>query len=140
MSALRLVVAAVVTAALTWLVGWWAVIPVALAAGILPARWRMSGGAMALAAATGWGALLALHATSASFGTLLQRMGGVLRVPGVALVVVALLYVALLGWSAAIVGASLAHLTSRRSALPRDDSAERSSSSTRAAIVESSVR
>lgn len=104
---MRVLAAALAVALLTWLAGWWAVVVVALVAGALPARFRLGGAAMAAAGALGWAMLLARHGVQPAFATLLERVGGVLQLPGLALVAVALLYAALLGWSGATVGAAI---------------------------------
>ena len=114
---LRLLAAALAVAILTWLVGWWAVVVVALVAGALPVRLRLGGGMMAAAGALGWTMLLARHALHPAFATLLQRVGGVLQLPGVALLAVALLYAALLGWSGATVGGAVVRALRRRESL-----------------------
>lgn len=111
--ALRIAIVAVAVATLTWTLGWWAVAPVALVAGLLPRRWRLGGGAMAVAAALAWGAWLAWQASHGQFGTLLDRVGGVLQLPAAALLVVAVLFPALLGWAGATVGAAIATLLTR---------------------------
>jgi hypothetical protein len=125
--ALRLLAAALAVAILTWLAGWWAVVVVALVAGALPSRFRLGGGLMAAAGALGWALLLARHALHPAFATLLQRVGGVLQLPGVALLAVALLYAALLGWSGATVGGAIARLWPRGETQPgsRSSSDER---------------
>jgi len=100
----RLLAAAAATALLTWSVGWWAVVPVALAAGALPPRWRLTPGAMALGGTLGWGTLLLFQLLHPASGALLAGVAGVFQLPGTALVIVTLLYAALLAWSAAVLG------------------------------------
>ncbi|HYD54794.1 MAG TPA: hypothetical protein VEA99_19325 [Gemmatimonadaceae bacterium] len=114
--AARLALAALATAALTWFVGWWGVVVVALVAGALPARLGLGAGAMALAGALGWASLLAVQATHPDFPLVLDRVGSVFRVPGVAVLLVSLLFVALLGWSAAVVGGAVGRVGTRRPA------------------------
>lgn len=111
--AARIALAAIAVALLTWLLGWWAVVPAAIAAGLLPARMRLGGAAMALASALAWGLLLAWQASHAQFGALLDRVQSVLRLPAPALLVVALLFPALLGWAGATLGNLVSPLGSR---------------------------
>lgn len=81
----------------TWWGGWWAV-PL-LAAGW---QWLRPGSAWSIgvAALLAWGGLLMLL-PPAPFGRLLERLGGLLSLPGPVLLVLPLAYVLLLGWSAA---------------------------------------
>jgi len=98
--------AAALTAAGTWLVGWWAVIAVAAAWQLLSREgpaWRA-----AVAAPLGWGLLLALIPL-APLGRLTERLAGVLRLPPWALVLLVLGYASLLGWSAARVMGGFTH-------------------------------
>lgn len=94
---LELLLLAVLMAAGTWLGGWWAV-PL-LAAGW---QWLRPGSAWSIgvAALLAWGGLLMLL-PPAPFGRLLERLGGLLSLPGPLLLVLPLAYVLLLGWSAA---------------------------------------
>lgn len=101
-----------VTAA-TWLGGWWGVVVVALVAGVCH---RADGGRpwrVALATVLAWAGLLAFDAMSGSLPHVARTVGGATRAPAFALLVVTLLLAALLAWSAAIVTAELARLTSR---------------------------
>jgi hypothetical protein len=61
----------------------------------------------ALSAIVAWAALLLFDATSGRFGALASAVGGVMRVPAVAVIVVTLLFAALLAWSAAAIGAEV---------------------------------
>ena len=101
-------VATLAIAAMTWVAGWWGVALAALVVGAT--QWRRGGiGWMtALAAIVAWGALLLMDAASGRFGALASSVGGVMRVPAAALVVVTLLFAALLAWSAAVVGSEVA--------------------------------
>ncbi len=94
---LELLLLAVFMAAGTWLGGWWAV-PL-LAAGW---QWLRPGSAWSIgvAALLAWGGLLLLL-PPAPFGRLLERLGGLLSLPGPVLLVLPLAYALLLGWSAA---------------------------------------
>ena len=101
-------------AALTWLFGWWGLVIAALIAGA--AFHRRGGGAwlVALAAVVAWGALVLVNTLGGRFSTLATSIGGVLRVPAAALLVVTLLVGALLGWSAAVVGGEIGRLARAR--------------------------
>lgn len=103
----RLLAATLATSALTWWLGWWAVVPIAIVAGALPPRFRLGPGAMALAGMLGWGALLVVQVTHPAFGALLERVASVFQLPGAALVIVTLLYAMLLAWSAAVIGGAI---------------------------------
>ena len=101
-----LVFAAVLMAAGTWLVGWWAVIAVAVVWQLVardgPA-WRA-----AVAAPLAWGVLLALIPL-APLGRLTERLAGIFRLPPWMFVLLVLGYASLLGWSAARVARAFAH-------------------------------
>jgi hypothetical protein len=96
-------------AMLTWLLGWWGVVLAALVAGAVLQR-RGAAWLVALAAVVAWGALLAANALGGRFSSLATSLGGVLRVPAVALMAVTLLFGALLAWSAAVVGVEIGRL------------------------------
>jgi hypothetical protein len=103
-------------AALTWLLGWWGVLVVALVIGFV---FRAEGGGgwrIAVAAALAWLALLAVDAASGPVGLVGTRLAGVMRVPAAVLVVVTLLFPALLAWSAAT---TVAMALGRRISPPR---------------------
>jgi hypothetical protein len=90
-------------AALTWLLGWWGVL---LAAAIVGFVFRDHGGGgwrVGLSGALAWGALLLFDALAGPFGVVSTTLGGVMRVPGLVLVLVTLALPALLAWSAATV-------------------------------------
>ncbi|HET7188880.1 MAG TPA: hypothetical protein VFI52_12040 [Gemmatimonadaceae bacterium] len=107
-------IAAAAMAVLTWLIGWWAVPLVAAFVGsVLYLRagiaWRM-----ALAAAIAWALLLLVDATTGRLGVAATTLGGVLRVPGVVLVLITLAFPALLAWSAATVAIAVRRLEAAR--------------------------
>ena len=104
------VVTALAVALLTWLLGWWGVAVAALVAGAL--LWRRRAGAwlVALAAVVAWGSLLVVDSIGGRFATLASSLAGVMRVPAPALLIVALLFAALLAWSAAVVGSEIGRL------------------------------
>ena len=101
---------------LTWLIGWWGVPLVALLGGLVHYREGGGGWRIALAGALSWGALLAVSAASGSLGAVMATVGGILRVPGVVLVLLTLAFPALLAWSAATAAAETRRLLDRRGA------------------------
>ena len=111
-----LLVSAIATAATTWVVGWWGVVLAALVVGAV--QWRRPGIAWlnALATVIAWSALLLLDAASGRFGALASVIGGVMRVPAAAVVVVSLLFAALLAWSSAVLGSEIGQAMRKRSA------------------------
>jgi hypothetical protein len=96
-------------ATLTWAFGWWGVVIAALVAGAVLQR-RGAAWLVALAAVVAWGALVAVDTLGGRFPALATSIGGVLRVPAAALLVVTLLFGALLAWSAAVVGGEMGRL------------------------------
>jgi hypothetical protein len=105
---------AMMMTALTWLVGWWGVLLVALLAGVVHFREGGGGWRIALAGALSWGALLAVNAATGSLGVVTATLGGIMRVPGAVLVLLTLAFPALLAWSAATVAAETRRLLDRR--------------------------
>jgi hypothetical protein len=101
-------------AALTWLLGWWGVLLAAVIVGFVFHDYGGGGWRVGLSAAIAWGALLAADATAGSFGAVSTVLGGVMRVPGFALVLVTLAFPALLAWSAATVVAASRRLVGAR--------------------------
>jgi hypothetical protein len=101
-------------AALTWLLGWWGVLFAAAIVGYTFADRRGEGWRVALAAALAWGALLAVDAVAGPLGVVSAALGGVMRVPGVVLLLLTVAFPALLAWSAATVVAESRRLVSRR--------------------------
>ena len=108
---IALLATAVGIAALTWLLGWWGVVIAALVAGAILHRRAGAAWLVALAAVVAWGALVAVDMLGGRFPPLATSIGGVLRVPAGALLVVTLLFGALLAWSAAVVGGEIGRLT-----------------------------
>jgi hypothetical protein len=98
---------AVAVAALTWLLGWWGVVLAALVAGVVLRYRRGAAWLVALAAVVAWAVLLAVDAVGGRFSTLAGAVAGVMQVPVPALLLVTLLFGALLGWSAAVVGSEI---------------------------------
>ena len=107
---LVLLAVAATTAMLTWLVGWWGTVVVALIAGVLLRRRSGAAWLIALGAVVGWSALIVVDMFGGSFSTLAASVAGVMRVPVPALLVVTLLFAALLAWSAAVVGREVGEL------------------------------
>lgn len=99
---------AVAMAALTLLLGWWGVLLAALVTGWAFRREGGGGWRIALAAAVAWGALLLADAASGALGAVMRTIGGVMRVPGIVVVLLTLAFPALLAWSAATVMAGVA--------------------------------
>ncbi|MEP6990350.1 MAG: hypothetical protein ABJA80_05405 [bacterium] len=114
-------IVALASAGATWILGWWGVAVVAVLAGVVQ---RANGGTpwrVALGCAAGWAMLLALDAVGGRFGRLTSVVAGVVAIPAVALLIAALLFPALIGWSGATVGA----LLSQRRAAPDRSVVER---------------
>ena len=100
-----LLIVALVVAGATWFVGWWSVVLVALVAGYVYRARDGRAWSVALGAASGWAALLLFDAFSGPLAHAATTIGGAMRIPAPALLVVTLLFPALLAWSAATVAA-----------------------------------
>lgn len=100
--------------ALTWLLGWWGVVIAALVAGAVLHQRDGAAWLVALAAVVAWGALFVVDMLGGRFAVLAASIGGVLRVPAGALLIVALLFGGLLAWSAAVVGGEIGRLARAR--------------------------
>jgi hypothetical protein len=100
--------AVVAVCGLTWVVGWWGVVVSSLVVGAMWWRRPAIAWIVALAAITGWGALLLVNAASGRLGALADAVSGVMRIPASVLMIATLLFAGLLGWSAAVVGGELA--------------------------------
>jgi len=109
---IQLIVVSVLMAMLTWFAGWWMVPVIGAAYGAWAARARLTLVTATLSAVLGWGALLAYDASAGPLGRLLQVLGTLFRLPGVALVVLTLAYAGLLAVSAAALARSLRRLVS----------------------------
>ncbi len=114
-------IVALSSAGATWILGWWGVAIVAVLAGVVQRAnsgrpWRV-----ALGCAAGWGLLLALDAIGGRFVRLTSVVAGVVAIPAVALIIAAILFPALIGWSGATVGA----LISQRRVAPERSVVER---------------
>jgi hypothetical protein len=111
---LFLALVAVAMTVLTWMIGWWGIVLAAVVVGLAFHEQGGGGWRVALAAALSWAALLVVDAIGGPFGRLAQTLGGVMRVPAVALVALTVLFAAGLAWSAATVAAVLAQMVARR--------------------------
>lgn len=103
----RLIVMVALVAAFalaTWAGGWWTVPVVAFVAGTRERSGGARPSAIAMAAAVAWGVLLIGSSTSAAFVTLVRELAGIMALPAVVLVLLALIFPALLAWSAAALG------------------------------------
>ena len=96
---------ALFTAAATWALGWWGVVPLGALVGWYFRGVRGIGGWTALGALLGWAVLLAADTLGGRFGPLLHAVAGTVGVPALALVVLTLSIPAALGWSAATLAA-----------------------------------
>jgi hypothetical protein len=114
---IALLVTAIGAAVLTWLVGWWGVVVVALIAGAMLSHRRGVAWLVALAVVMGWCALILGNAVGGRFATLASSIAGAMRVPPALLVIVTLLFGALLAWSAAVLGSEVGRVA-RRSRTP----------------------
>ena len=94
---------ALVTAAATWVVGWWTVPLVGAVAGFFLSRPALVGLACALA----WAALLGMHSVAGAVGRLSVTLAGIMGVPAIALFVITILFPFALGWSSASLGRAL---------------------------------
>lgn len=84
----------------TWLGGWWAVPLI----GVLYAAGRRQSGVAneaALGAMLSWALLILINVGAPAFRVLMTRLSGVFPVPGVVVLVVAVLFAGLLAWSSA---------------------------------------
>jgi hypothetical protein len=101
------VLTALAMATLTWLLGWWGVVVAAFVAGGLLHRRGAGAWVVAAAAVIGWCALFLVDSIGGRFAALATSVAGVMRLPVPALLIVALLFAALLAWSAAVVGGEI---------------------------------
>jgi hypothetical protein len=101
-------------AALTWVLGWWAVLLAAAIVGYVFSREGGGGWRVALAGAASWGALLVVDAAGGPLGTVARTLAGVMRAPGPALVLLTLAFPALLAWSVATLVAGTRQLVVAR--------------------------
>ena len=86
----------------TWLFGWWTVPLIAFAAGLLGCR----AGIVSAGAVAGWLTLLLVDVASGNVSRIAGTLAGIMGMPAVVLFIVTLALPALLGWSAATLGAA----------------------------------
>ncbi|HSB55213.1 MAG TPA: hypothetical protein VLD58_12695 [Gemmatimonadales bacterium] len=98
----------------TWAAGWWGVLLAGALWGLLRRRPSVAG----LAAGAAWLSLFALDGPIGAFRRLAARLGGILGVPGWALILVTLLYPILLAWSAARLSRALRPAQGKRAPDP----------------------
>jgi len=103
----------------TFAFGWWAVPLLAFAwAAFVDTRRPVL---FATGCATSaWIAVLLLDAARGPVDVVAARFGGVLGFPSVALIAVTIIYAALLGWSASVVGAAIRKPLLRKAAEPEE--------------------
>ncbi len=99
------IVAAAVFAAGTWIAGWWAVIVAALFCGLFLRD--LAAALVGTAAGLAWLGMILAADRDGSLGRLLDRLGGLLGVPGWLIPVLAAGFAFLLAWSAARLGGEL---------------------------------
>ena len=99
---------ALIMSAATWILGWWGVVLVAGAAAYALRAHRAIAWKIALSAAIGWALLLIVDAAGGPLALTASTVGGVMKIPGSALMAVTLLFPALLAWSAAVAVANMA--------------------------------
>ncbi len=104
---------ALAVAAATWVAGWWGVALVALVCGAVWYDRRAVASRVTLGAVLGWAALLIVDASGGGLGRVMGVVGGVLRIPGVALLLLTLAFVALLAWSASTVASEFRRTVTR---------------------------
>jgi hypothetical protein len=104
----RLVLLATAFALATYAFGWLAVPLVAAVYAVITSAQRGSALVSGVAAMLGWGTLLAVTASRGPVGTLAAELGGVLKLPTVAVYAVTLAFPGLLAVSAAVVARAFA--------------------------------
>ncbi len=114
-----LVLVAIVTALGSWMIGWWAIVPVAVFIG----GWKSGVPGITLWTAVGallsWSMLLAIDAVGGRFAVLGRALAGIFGVPLAAIIAVTLVLPVLLAWSGATLGQALSRAL-RTSALRPD--------------------
>jgi hypothetical protein len=99
----RLILLAAAFALATAAIGWWTVPVVAALWGVMGGTLRRVSLTSALAAALGWGILLAWGAMRGPVAELAGKLGGVMQLPPFVLVAATIVFPALLAWSATVV-------------------------------------
>lgn len=100
--------------ALTWVLGWWGILLVALIIGVVFHERGDGGWRVGAAASVAWGALLVADVAAGPLGRVATLLGGVMGVPGVVLPLLTLAFPAALAWSAATIAAELRRIVGRR--------------------------
>ena len=101
---------AVATAGVTWILGWWGVAVVAVAAGVIARREGGHTWLVALGTMEGWAILMLIDAATGPLRHVASLVSGAMSLPAAALVAVTLLFPALIGWSGATLGALVGHI------------------------------
>jgi hypothetical protein len=104
--ALQVLLLSVAFAATTAAVGWVAVPALALLWGLIARKDELPGVVALLAAGLGWAWLLVWNAAVGEMGELMWVTGGVMGLPGFAVVVLTLVFPMVTAWGAAVVGSA----------------------------------
>lgn len=100
--------------ALTWVLGWWGILLAALIIGVVFHEHGGGGWRVGAAASVAWGVLLLADGAAGPLGRVATLLGGVMGVPGIALLLLTLAFPAALAWSAATVAAESRRLVGPR--------------------------
>lgn len=106
-STIRIMLLAAAFAIATVALGWWTVPVLGAAWGLAAGSDRRTMLTAGVCAALGWGALLALFALGAPIGDVASKVGAIMKVGGIGLIAVTLVFPALLAASAAGVTSAL---------------------------------
>jgi len=106
------VAAAMIT--LTWVLGWWGILVVALVIGVVFHEHGGGGWRVAAAASVAWGTLLVADGVVGPLGHLATMLGGVMSVPAAGVLVLTLVFPAALAWSAATIAAESRRIVGSR--------------------------
>jgi hypothetical protein len=98
-------VIAVAAAIGTWVLGWWAVVLIAIIAGALHRAENGRPWRVALGCLVGWALLMLIDAASGPMRNVATVVSGAMSIPASGLLLVTLLFPALIGWSGATLGA-----------------------------------
>jgi hypothetical protein len=101
-------IVAVAVAALTWIVGWWGLVIGALLFGVIGRVEGGRAGHVAMGAALAWLALLGGDAAGGTLPVVVKTVGGAMRVPGIIVLAITVLFAAAVGWAAAAAAGELA--------------------------------
>ena len=108
-----LVVAAAMTV-LTWVLGWWGIVLVALIIGAVFHEHGGGGWRVGAAASVAWGALLVADVAAGPLGRVATLLGGVMGLPGVVLLLLTIAFPAALAWSASTIAAEARRIVGPR--------------------------